>query len=105
MDDFRAVVPDFYAVSPALCLVIPALYPVIPAKAGIQKAAGAFGTPASAIARFVRIRIFRIGGIFRISIRLDCVFRRNLKSAKRIVDERLPVKAACRGDGRILKIL
>ena len=104
MDGFRAFIPDFYAVSSGLYPVIPALYPVIPAKAGIQKAAGAVGMPASAVARFVRIRIFRIGGIFRISIRLDCAFRRNPKSAKTNTDERLPVEDARRGDGRILKI-
>ena len=36
----------------------------------------------------VRIRIFRIGGIFRISIRAACPFRHNRDSAKTNGDER-----------------
>ena len=52
---------------------------------------------------FVRIRIYGIGGIFRISFRPDCAFRHNENPAKRNVDERLVCEDA--GALRILKIL
>ena len=51
-----------------VALAIPASSPVIPAKAGIQKAADIVGTRGGGCAVSIRIRIFRIGGIYRISL-------------------------------------
>ena len=51
---------------------------------------------------FVRIRIYRIGGIFRISLSPNPRFRIAENPAERNMDKRLPIEA--RG-GRILKIL
>ena len=43
---------------------------------------------------FVRIRIYGIGGIFRISFRLDYAFRITENHAKTNMDGRLPVEGA-----------
>ena len=50
------------------------------AKSGLYPAYSAIGVSLRQGARLARIRIFRIGGIFRISIRQACAFRHSRKS-------------------------